>query len=248
MKKNITKKRQFSEIIEKLKQQKTYFSYEEIKDLIKKEKINITPSSLKSYVHELTKSGEIFDAGKGWYSSIKEPFELNTRPVQKIICKIKKELPLLEFACWSTEQLNSFTHHVLAKFITFVYTDSDYMHNLSELLRNNGYNVYENPNKAEIEKLFTMKDQTVVVRSSISKQPITADCYSPIEKILVDFLIENGKIGIMENTEAEAVVNNALNSGRINISEFHSYAKRRTISFSGATNQVQQKINLEIVS
>ncbi len=231
-----------AKVIEKLKQQKTYFSYEEIKALLKKEKIEITPSSLKSYVHELTKNGVIYDAGKGWYSTLEKNFTLNKKPVQKIIRKIKKEFPLLEFSCWSTEQLNSFTHHLLAKFITFVYTDSDYMRNLAELLRNMGYNVYENPNKAEIEKQFSINDKTVVIRPSISKQPKAVKSFSPIEKIIIDFLIENKKLSIMDNAEAENTANNALNSGKINISEFYSYTKRREFSLPNSINQVQINI------
>ena len=219
-----------------------YFSYEEIKNILTKEKINITLSSLKSYVFELTKNGVIFDAGKGWYSSIKEPFELNTKPVKPIIKKIKKEFPLLEFSCWSTEQLNSFTHHLMAKFIIFVYTDSDYMRNLAELLRNKGYNVYENPNKAEIEKQFTITDKTVVIRPSISKQPKAVENGSPIEKILIDFLIENKKVSIMDNNEAENTAKNALNAGVINISKFFTYSQRRRFVAPKSINQVHNNI------
>jgi len=239
MKKNITKKRQFSEIIEKLKQQKTYFSYEEIKDLIKKEKINITPSSLKSYVHELTKSGEIFDAGKGWYSTIKEPFKLNTRPVKSIIKKINREFPLLDFSCWSTEQLNFFTHHLMAKFITFIYADSDYINTVANVLEDNGYNVYRNPTKDEILKFFKITDKTVILMPSITKQPQTHDKLAPIEKILIDFLMENRNFNIMDEQEAENVVINALNSGRINMASLISYTNRRKFNTSKIINQVQ---------
>ncbi len=135
-------------------------------------------------------------------------------------------------SCWSSEQLNPFTHHLLAKFITFVYTDTDYMRNLAELLRTKGYHVYENPNKAEIEKQFTITDKTVVIRPTIAKQPNTVDNCSSIEKILVDFLIENKKLYIMDKPEAEDVVKNAVTAGRINISELFSYAKERKMEVS----------------
>lgn len=234
-------------IIEKLKKQKYYFSYEEIKSLLKKEKIEITLSSLKSYVFEFVKTGVIFDAGKGWYSTIKNPFKLNTKPVQSVIKKINKELPLLDFSCWSTEQLNPFTHHLMAKFIVFVYTDSDYIRNVAELLKAKGYSVYENPNKSEIEKQFSITDNTVVIRPAISKQPQAIKNCSPIEKILVDFLIENIKFKIMDNSEAENVVKNVIHSGRIDMSKLYSYAKRREFIISKTINQVQNNINPEIV-
>lgn len=236
----ITKKSALkNKVIEKLKRQKTYFSYEDIKVLLEKEKIEIAPSSLKSYVHKLTQNKTIFDAGKGWYSSLRKNFLLNKKPVQKIIRKIKKELPLLEFSCWSTEQLNSFTHHLLTKFIIFVYTDADYIRNTAEILRENNYNVYENPTKKEIEKFFKIIKKTVVLLPAINKQPQGNDNYAPIEKILIDFLMENRHYKIMEQSEAESVVNNAINSGRINISRFFSYIKERKFAIPKSINYLR---------
>jgi len=239
MKNNITKKRQFVEIIEKLKQQENYFSYEEIKVLLVKEKTNITSSSLKTYVSELTKNGIIYDAGKGWYSSIKQPFDLNTRPVKSVITKINKELPLLDFSCWSTEQLNPFTHHLMAKFITFVYTESDYINTVANVLEDSDYNVYRNPTKSEILKFFKITNQTVILMPSITKQPQTDHKLAPIEKILIDFLMENRNFNIMDEQEAENVVINALNSGRINMASLISYTNRRKFNISKIINQVQ---------
>lgn len=231
-----------TKVIEKLKNQKSYFSYEEIKILLEKEDIKITASSLKSYVHELNQNKIIFDAGKGWYSTLEKDFTLNTKPVQQIVKKLKEKFPFLEFSCWSTEQLNPFTHHLLAKFVTFVYTDSDFIFNTAEFLENEGYSVFQNPDKAEIAKYFKIDSKTVVLRPTISKQPDTGDKLAPIEKILVDFLIENGKLSIMEDSEAENVANNALNSGKINISSFFSYTKRREFSIPESINQVQKNI------
>ena len=121
------------------------------------------------------------------------------------------------------------------------------MRNISELLKNNGYNVYENPNKAEIEKQFSITYKTVIIRPAISKQPQEIKNGSPIEKILIDFLIENRKLNIMDTTEAENTIKNVLNSGKINISEFYSYAKRREYIIPKTINQLQNNIYPEIV-
>ena len=236
------------EEITSLKELSSYFSYDNVKKLLKEKNIPITNSTLKTYLHSFTKDKVIFDAGKGWYSSIEKQFELNKEPVKGIIKTINQKLPLLSFSCWSTEQLNSFTHHILSKFIIFVYTDSDYIRNTAEILNDAGYNsVYENPTKAEIAKLFKLNEKTVVLRPSIFKQPENSDNCSSIEKILVDFLIENRKFRIMENSEAEQVIKNAINSGRLNISSLFSYAKRRELVIPNAINQVRNNIKSEIV-
>ena len=237
----------FIEEITSLKELSSYFNYDDIKKLLKEKKIQITNPTLKTYLHSFRKDKLIFDAGKGWYSSIEKQFELNKEPIKKIIKTINQKLPLLSFSCWSTEQLNSFTHHILSKFITFVYTDSDYIRNTAEILNDAGYSAYENPTKAEIEKLFKLNEKTVVLRPSISKQPENSDNCSSIEKILVDFLIENRKFRIMENSEAEQVVKNAINSGRLNISALFSYAKRRELVIPNTINQVRNNIKPEMV-
>ncbi|MBW2643472.1 MAG: hypothetical protein JRC89_08900 [Deltaproteobacteria bacterium] len=237
----------FIEEITSLKELSSYFNYDDIKKLLKEKKIQITNSTLKTYLHSLTKDKVIFDAGKGWYSSIEKQFELNKAPIKEIIKTINQKLPLLSFSCWSTEQLNSFTHHILSKFITFVYTDSDYIRITAEILNDAAYSAYENPTKAEIAKLFKLNEKTVVLRPSIFKQPENSDNCSSIEKILVDFLIENRKFKIMENSEAEQVAKNALNSGRLNISALFSYAKRRELVIPNTINQVRNNIKSEIV-
>lgn len=221
------------------KQKKTYFNYEYIKKLLKGKNVEIADSTLKSYMFDLTKKKVIFDAGKGWYSSIEKEFQLNKKPVQPLIKKLNKKLPLLSFSCWSTEQLNPFTHHILSKFITFVYTDSDYISNTADILNEAGYTVYENPTKPEISKFFNINKKTVVLLPSISKQPDTNDNYAPIEKIVIDFLMENRNFKIMEETEAEKVTENALTSGRIYISALISYSKRRKFDIVKLINQVQ---------
>ncbi len=247
MTKRISNKELLEKAIQKLEQNRIYFSYRDIKILLDLEKISITPSSLKSYLFELSKKKAIYNAGKGWYSAIEKPFELNIKPVQVIIRKIKKAFPLLNFSGWSTEQLNTFTHHLLSKFIVFLYVDSDYIRNIADFLESKNFNVYTNPDKSEIEKRFTISEKTVVIRPTISKQPQNNDNIAPIEKILIDFLIENKKLNIMEDSEAENVVKKAINSGSINISKFYSYAKRRRFILPIAINQVHNNINMEMV-
>ena len=107
----------------------------------------------------------------------------------------------------------------------------DFINNTAEHLENAGFTVFKNPDKAEIKKLFKITSKTVVLRPNISKQPESIGNYAPIEKILVDLLIENRKLSIMEDMEAETVVNNALKSGKINISAFFPMQKDVNFTF-----------------
>ena len=161
--------------------------------------MSICLHQIRTYNILLCGSGKDFPKGKGWYSSLEKEFTLNKKTVQKIINKIKKELTLLEFSCWSTEQLNYFTHHVLAKFVTSVYSDMDYINNMANILEKAKYVVYKKPTPKEIVKFFNIaKEKTVVILPSISKQPETDKYFAPIEKLLINFLMENRRFGSRE--------------------------------------------------
>ncbi|MDA3837764.1 MAG: hypothetical protein PF574_02160 [Candidatus Delongbacteria bacterium] len=233
--------------MDKIKSKSNYFSIESVRDFLNSKKRTVSNPTINRYLYDFKKEGIIFDAGKSWYSFLENPFSLYSVPVKPFVQIIKKGFPLLPFTCWSTQQLNSFTHHLLAKFIIFVYTDSDFMRNLSTFLKDKGYNVFENPIKSEIQKQFTMTENTIVVRPAITKQPTSQNNISPIEKILIDFIIENEKLSIMDLSESEYVIKSVINSGRINISEISSYAKRRNVDLATIINYIQNNINVELV-
>ncbi len=242
------KKAILKNLIEKLKSQKNYFSYNEIKTILKKENVELTSNILKVYLSEFVKNQIIFDAGKGWFSALETPFQLDIKPVQEIINQLLKQFSLLEFSCWSTEQLNTFTHHILTNFITFVYVESDYINSIAEYMEDLGYNVYANPTKKEINKFFKLSPKTYVILPSITKQPQNSEKYSPIEKILIDFLMENQKFLIMEQEEALEVFKNAVNSGRINISQLFSYAKRRKLNIQKELTKSNLLVKVDMVN
>ena len=217
-------KNKLLEIINSLKKQKSYFNYGEVSVLLNNKNIQLNNSTIRTY---LIKNESIFSAGKGWYSSIGKPFQLNKEPIKDIIKIINEKFPLLTFSVWSTEQLNSFTHHILSKFVTFIYVDLDFIKIIADFLRESGYNVYEKPTKSEIEKKFRIVNKTVIILPSIYNQPKSSGYFAPIEKILVDFLMGNRNLNIMELSETEKVFNNVLTSGRVNIATILSYSKRR---------------------
>jgi type I restriction-modification system DNA methylase subunit len=210
-------------------------------DTIKQSINTDSDSTLKTYLSHVQSSGRLYDAGKGWYSNLKDPFVLDTKPLKKIITLLEKSFPLLDFQCWSTAQINAYTQHMLAKHIAFVYTESDAINPVAENLRAEGYTVFANPLKAEVEKSFRVDEKTVVVRPSISKQPQGEGHFAPIEKILVDLVIEASALKFMDESEARLIVENATGAGRVMMSSLLGYAKRRLVDFSGikTINQVQ---------
>ena len=178
-----------------------------------------------NYCYQLKKENLVFGAGRGWYSNFARPFELDTEPVQEMVDIIKKKFPLLKFSCWSTRQINRFTHHMLGKYVTLVYMDWDALPVVYDFLKDAGHDVWLNPRGKEAER-FSVRENTVVLRPAISREPRNG-YYAAIEKIMVDLFIEGESLYLM--SEYDIVRKNILEDGRIDVAALLAYAKRRKV-------------------
>ena len=236
MKKTITLK----EHIINYAKNKRYFNITDLKKYFAERGIDFKNDTLKKYLYLLKKENFIYGAGRGWYSTIKDEFELDTKPVEEIIALIKDEFPLLDFSCWGTEQIKGFYHHLPSQFVTFVYADKDFLQALKDFMADNGYNTYLNPRKSETEKYVELKNQTVILRPFISSREPKNLRLAKIEKILVDLLMETKRVNLMDMGECQKIISNIRLNYRINMAEMFDYAERRKIKedmWNMCTNQ-----------
>ena len=145
-----------------------YFNINDLRNYFNDKKIDYKDDTLKKYLYLLKNEYAIYGAGRGWYSTIKPDFVLDTTPVEEIRTLILDKFPLLDFSCWGTEQIKGFFHHVPSQFVTLVYADKDFLQALKDFRSDNGYNRYQNPRKSEAERHVDLKTRTVVLRPSIS--------------------------------------------------------------------------------
>ena len=206
---------------------KYYFHINDLKKYFVEKEIRFKEDTLKRYLYLFKKNKLIYTAGRGWYSNVKKEFELNIKPVEKIIRLIKNKFPFLEFSCWSTEQLKGFFHHLPSQFVTFIYADKDFLQSVKDFLIENNYNVYLNPYKIEAEKFVELKTKTIILRPSISSRVPKEKNGAKIEKILVDLFMETKKIGLVDKEEYIRIISNVIVSYRINMAEMLDYAGRR---------------------
>lgn len=73
-------------IEKKLKGNRRYFSREDLRNLIPEGRSN----TLNRYLVDFNKEGVLHGAGRGWYSFIKQSFELDRQAVKKIAATIEK--------------------------------------------------------------------------------------------------------------------------------------------------------------
>jgi len=223
--------------IQDLAPQAPYFSIDAVRNWLAEQKMSYSPETIKTYLSRQQKAGNIFDAGRGWYSSIATAYKLDTAPIAKLVGKLKQAFPLLDFACWSTRQLNDMLRHQLAKHVQFVYVERDAIDSVSDWLRDHGYHTYANLGKAAIKQSFSIEEHTAIVLPLTTKAP-HQDGTATIEKILVDVLADANPYEIINIPEFAAGANSIISSQRIDISTLISYAARRKTDITHITKEI----------
>lgn len=208
-----------------------YFSIDAVRNWLAEQKMSYKSDTVKTYLSRQKKAGKIYDAGRGWYSSIAKPYQLDTAPVEQLVGELKQAFPLLDFACWSTQQLNEMLRHQLAKHVQFVYVERDAIDSVADWLKDHGFHTYANPGKAEIKRSFAIEGKTAVVLPLTTKTP-HRDGFATIEKIMVDVLADSENFSIINIPEFISGASEAIMSQRIDISELMKYSTRRKTDVS----------------
>lgn len=221
----------FSNILFSLKEQSAYFSLAAVKRALTVAEIELADDTLREYMSEAMSSGIVSDAGRGWYSRHTKPVSLDPKPVAKIIRAVKIAFPLLDFCCWSTVQFNHFALHLIAQPTIFLYTESDALETVAGFLKKEGWDAWSNPGKSIAERFVHPGDRTVVLRPAIVKQPETKDHVAPIEKALVDLVIEAQKLKLLDTPEVQRIIDTALGAGLLQLAVLLAYADEKREKF-----------------
>ena len=211
-------------------EQHKYFGLDALKQYLVRQKLTYAPETVNAYVGLMKNEGKIFSAGRGWYSSLETPFEVDPEPVTALVADIEKKFPLLDFSCWSTGQLNPYLHHMLGKFVPFVYVDRDAMSSVYDALQELGYNAYLNPTRREVEKSFNVADKTVVIRPAVTKAPGDGHV-ARVEKLLVDLHVELEAFPLIERDEFREAAQAMISQRRIELAKLITYAAQRKVAW-----------------
>jgi len=213
----------FPELTEKSK----YFSLLQLRELLVHRDVPAASATLLQYLHEAVAEGVIHRAGRGWFSSLATPFELNREPVRDLASTLENRFPLLEFSCWSTAQIAGYGHHLLGRFVAFAHTERDSMESVAGALRVAGWSAFLNPTQQEVTKSFRVTEKTVVVRPAVSRAPVDGK-FASVEKLLVDLHVESTALQLMDAGEYQRIVANLAGSARISVGTLAQYAERRS--------------------
>lgn len=213
--------------VTKLVEQCDYVSIDQVRNYLEGEHVSFSDGTIKEYLYRLQRKNVVYDAGRGWYSTIEQPYQLKTGPVEELIEDMNDRFPFLEFCVWSTRQIASHYHHLPTKFHYFIYTEKNQMDAIYDYLVTEGENAYQNPRKPN-KKHFETTEETYIVRPSISKQPCH-DHLATIEKLLVDLYKEKEDLNFLSGREYIRIFENIVGHWRIQASKLISYANRRGV-------------------
>ena len=191
----------------------------------------IPSSSLYGTLYRLVEAETIFDAGRGWYSTIEAPFVPQYDSIKEIVKQVEKQFQQLSFSLWSTEQLQPFAHHLMSRFTTILYTETDAINSVTEFLQNQKHIVFPNPKQTEVEKYVAATNRRIIVRPLVTKEPVEGH-YATIEKILIDLFLEKDRLFLMDSAEYKRVFENIIFTKRIIMGRLFGYAERRKINTS----------------
>jgi len=207
---------------------KKYFSVNAVKSAAREQQLSLNPLTINQYLSTLKKNYTLYSAGRGWYSTVAEEYQPDITIVRDLHNAIQHRFPLLKFSLWNTKQLQPFAHHLMTKFVTFVYADRDSLPSLSDFLIEEGERSILNPSKKDVEKYFDPASCSNILRPTITRAPVEGN-YAKIEKILVDLFIEKDRILLMDGEEYRNIFLSLIFSHRINMGRMLEYAERRKI-------------------
>lgn len=203
-----------------------YINTDGLKEYLEGENVEFENHVLNQTAHRLVSKNEIYDAGQSWYSSLKEKYSLNRKPIEDLVDELSNQFALQDFSVWSTRQIRSHYHHLPGKFVTFVYAEDQTEDAVYDFLLRDHSNVYLDPKKDEVEKQFRVEKDTYVVRTVIQGEPKDGH-FATIEKILVDLFVERKRLNFIDVSEFKRIFKNIVSQKRINIAQLLSYAKKR---------------------
>lgn len=213
-----------------LKARCAYFDVSSLRAWLKGERITFNCATLNRYMTDLAKGGFVWNAGRGWYSFIPNPAQLDAEPLAEIKMDMQERFPLLDFACWSTQQVNPYMHHMLGKSVTFVLAPPDALTSVYDYLRERGYSSYLNPNDKETGKTFKVDAKTIVLRKLNSLHTPVQDHLLSVEALLVDLSLESERLFLMDKAEFRQMAARLVTSTRVDFASLVSYAKLRGVA------------------
>ena len=213
-----------------------YFSLSQIvEDIGLKRKLS------KDYLSQFKLEGAVFDAGYGYFSSIRERFIFpHVERADEIKRFIKNKFPEVDFLIWDTKIFAPFYHHTQTHHISFVEVEKEALFSVHEKLYGKYRNVLKETRTEDFFDRFDIRRDPIVVKGLLSRSP-RKDHQPSLEKVLVDMLVDLDKYKYIGRFDYFELWRDLIRTYRISIRALYNYSKRRRCSKALLSELVDNK-------
>lgn len=206
-------------------------SVKELFDFMKSEFPDVAEKTINWKINQLKTKGVLTHISRGIYSlSRKSVFnpELSSN-LRKIYCKVKKELPFINFCIWDSRWFNEFMVHQLFKYHIVVETEKESIVSVFNVISDFKKNVFLKPDAEMFRWYIVNHQEVIIVKPLISESPlqefdgVKVPC---IEKLLIDCLIDVDLFAAQQD-ELDDIYHSVFNKYLINMNKVRRYARRR---------------------
>lgn len=209
--------------VKKLTKKTSYVSLNAVKsELARTSSEKPEDKTLLKALSEAMAEGIVHDAGRGWYSGIVAPAILDDSHIRELADSLSMRFPFLPHYLWSTLQLNPWMHHLSGKGIQFLHIDAEGEQDVADFLRAAGWDVLVNPTAKTANRLVP-GPKSLVLRTV--RREIDGDSPLTVSTVLVDALLENGRLNFMDEAERKEMSRRLMQEKRIDFAALHSRLK-----------------------
>lgn len=246
------KNKEIEQAIRKRFSDSDYIYREELYDFLNKNfYTNLKNTTFRWRLYELTKSNVLTSVKRRIYqlSSDKKIYRPNITSFQrKINNLIKRNYNKLNYCTWNSIWFNEFSRHQAAQNIVLLEVKKEFVRSVFNLLIDKSFrNVYLEPKKDIVETYISEYNNSIVVKSLITKSPIIEESgitVPQIEKMLVDLYCDKRLLLPYKGKEENIIFRNAFDEYQIDLSRLINYSKRRNKNIT-ITNYLINTINIE---
>ena len=205
-----------------------YISHEELREYMQAHGSEASIRTMNNKVLVWKKDGAIFSSGRGWYSDIPDHARLDDSSISAVIGYLSQTFPLLDFQCWSTQQLLPFFHHLPGRYYTFIYWDGSVLNELSISLQGAFGDCTVRVKPRNTADDFVPKERNFVLLpmpKSVEHDPMNGSMQ--VEPLLVEFAHQAKRLEFSDESEVFQVIHNLISRYRVNMAKLQSIASRR---------------------
>jgi hypothetical protein len=208
-----------------------YTSIIAVRQALTKVGYRVDDATLIQYLYSFVQNGLIFDAGRGWYSSLKVTIKLDPEPIAGLVSQVRQSFPLLRFAAWTTAQANPWLHHLIGQPVVFLDVEKDALGSVADYLEAENWKPILNP-IGNAARRFSPHPKSVILRPLHSAAPDAPGGIAGPEQTLVELRLETNELGLMPVTEFQEMATRLALGGRLTVGTLLHYAQKRGLAAS----------------